>query len=133
VLEGEGRRGRPRGDIELGEDVLQVPGDGVLTDDQHGGDFTVGLAGGDQAKHLGLAHGQPAGQLLAPAERHGRLARVAGGAEPLERGPSRAQLQHSVLIASGTAQRGAVQHPRLRGLVGQPELLPGRAGGAQAL
>src|SRR5437870_2066621 len=49
VLERErSRRGAGR-DAELREDVLQVPGDGVLAEHELRGDLTVALPGRDQA------------------------------------------------------------------------------------
>ena len=55
VLERERARGRPRRNAELPEDVLHVPGDRVLADDELGRDLAVALARRQQAQHLELA------------------------------------------------------------------------------
>ena len=47
---------------ELHEHVLEVTGDRVLADHELCGDLAVRLPRGDQAKHLGLPRGQPAGE-----------------------------------------------------------------------
>ena len=48
VLEGEGRRRSARGEAELRVDVLEMPGDGVLADDEGRGDLAVAPARGDE-------------------------------------------------------------------------------------
>jgi len=55
VLEGKSAGRGARGDIQLGEDVLQVAGDRVLADRQLRRDLAVAAAGGDQAQDLELA------------------------------------------------------------------------------
>ena len=50
VLVGKGAGRRPRRDAELGEDVLEVPGDGVLADEQIGGDVPVSPAANQVAR-----------------------------------------------------------------------------------
>ena len=62
VLEGEGRGGGTGADVELGEDVGEVAGDGLLAEDQLGGDLRVAAAGSDQAEDLGLACGETGGE-----------------------------------------------------------------------
>src|SRR5215218_2048090 len=59
VGERERARGGPRRDPELGEDVLEVTGDGVLAEVQVRRDVAVAPARGDEAQHLELARGEP--------------------------------------------------------------------------
>src|SRR5690348_11633373 len=59
ALEGEGGRGRARGQSELGVDVLQVPRDGVLADHELHGDLAIALSLRHKAEDLDLATGQP--------------------------------------------------------------------------
>src|SRR5512145_2714034 len=54
VLVGPGGGRGPRRDAELGEDVAQVPGDGLVADEQLGRDLAVGPAPGHEPQHLGL-------------------------------------------------------------------------------
>src|SRR5690242_19060571 len=58
VLVGIASSRRPAGQAELGEDVAEVTGDGLLADAESVGDGAVGSAGGDQAEHLDLACGK---------------------------------------------------------------------------
>ena len=51
---GERCRSGARRDAELREDVLEVPRDGVLADDQRPRDLPIRLAGGDESKDLDL-------------------------------------------------------------------------------
>src|SRR5687767_10364568 len=55
VLVGEGTGGGPRLDTHLGEDVLKVPGHGVLAQDERRCDLPVALPGGDETQHLALS------------------------------------------------------------------------------
>src|SRR5215212_6440207 len=64
ALEGERARCGPRGNAELREDVLKMPGDGVLADHERPGDLLVALTGRDEAEDLELAGGQP---IIVPA------------------------------------------------------------------
>ena len=64
---GDAFAGRERGgrgattDTQLGEDVGQVPGHGLLAEVQLGRDPPVGLARGNEPQHLRLSLGQPTG------------------------------------------------------------------------
>ena len=58
MLERVCRRSRPRGDTELPEHVLDVPGDGVLADDQLRCDLTVRPPRSHEPEHLELARRQ---------------------------------------------------------------------------
>src|SRR5512133_3968877 len=55
VLEGERARGGPRLHVELPEQVLQMPRDGVLADHELRRDLLVALAGGDEPQDVELA------------------------------------------------------------------------------
>src|SRR6266536_4749926 len=59
LLERESARRRPRRDVKLAEDVLDVPRDGVLSDDERRRDLPVGLSCGDKAQDVELARAQP--------------------------------------------------------------------------
>ena len=61
VLVSEGRGGGPRGDVKFVENIAHVPVDCLFAQGQLLGDGLVGLAGGDQAKHLQLPLRQSAG------------------------------------------------------------------------
>src|SRR6478735_9075915 len=54
VVVSPGRRRRPGPDAQLDVDVRQVPGDGLLTEEQPLRDVSVGEPGGGQADHLDL-------------------------------------------------------------------------------
>jgi hypothetical protein len=60
VLVGECTRGGPRRDAKLGEDVLQMPCDSVLAEDQRRGDLPVAQSGRDQTKDLPLTEAKAA-------------------------------------------------------------------------
>src|SRR4051794_19227917 len=45
----------PRGDVELAEQVAHVRFDGLDAEEQLGGDLGVGVATGDEARHVQLA------------------------------------------------------------------------------
>src|SRR5215211_3116955 len=55
VLERVRRGGGARADAELGEDVADVPFDGLLAEEQLGGDRPVAVARRNQREHLELA------------------------------------------------------------------------------
>src|SRR5688500_245023 len=59
VLVREGAGGGPRSDAQLGVDVLQVPSDGVLAEDERRRDLAVAATGGDEAEDLPLPGAQP--------------------------------------------------------------------------
>ena len=85
MLEREGGRGRARWDVELGEDVLQMPGDRVFADHELDGDVAVGLPRRDEAQDLDLAHREPSRALVAPEE-GGRGRRLRRSPQAFERG-----------------------------------------------
>src|SRR5687767_11861430 len=60
-LGGVGDRRRPRGQIEPGEDVADVPVDGVLAQPELARDLFVGEAAGDEPDDLPLARGEGGG------------------------------------------------------------------------
>ena len=61
TFERERRRSSARRDAELGEDVLEMAGNGVLADDEGSGDLPVRAAGRHQAENLELARAEPIG------------------------------------------------------------------------
>lgn len=59
VRERERRRRSSRRDVQLGEKVLNMPGDRVIADEQLVCDLMVGFARGDQPQHLEFPVRQP--------------------------------------------------------------------------
>src|SRR5262245_36837725 len=59
MLVGERARRGARRHAELRVDVLQVPGDRVLADDERRGDVAVAVPRSDQPQHLQLALAEP--------------------------------------------------------------------------
>jgi hypothetical protein len=66
VLVRIGARSGARWRADLGENVVDVPGDRVLADDQGRRDFAIGLADRDESQHLHLTSGQPVARLASP-------------------------------------------------------------------
>ena len=58
VVERERARGGSRSDAELGEDVLEMPGDCVLADYESLADLLVAEAARQQSQHLDFSGGQ---------------------------------------------------------------------------
>ena len=126
VLEREGRRRRARGDLELREHVLQVPGHGVLADHQLDRDVAIGLPCGDETEDLGLAPGQPARELTPILEeRTGPCGPVRRRAARTPRAPPGARARRPP--CRPPPDREPVPGTREGGLVGQLQLLPRRA------
>src|SRR5512133_863874 len=124
VLEGESACGRAGGDAELGEDVLDVPGDGVLADHEHRGDLAVARAGRDQAEHLELARRQPVGVGFSSVQRAGG-GEVRRRSELPERDAGRLELEREGLVVAERTTRPPDEQSGTRTLVGRFELLPG--------
>src|SRR4029453_9851661 len=80
LLEGGGGGRGPGGHAQLGQDVLHVPGHGVLADLQRASDLSVVLAGRDQPQHLHLTVGQHPRRRTPTLEQSRRVAHVGGGA-----------------------------------------------------
>src|SRR5262249_50479842 len=116
--------GRARGDAELREDVLDVPCDRVLADHQGGGNLLVARADSNEPENLHLAARQT-------MSRRGRLARhrvalrdARGGAEPLESGTGRVELQRKAFLIAERSARRSDEHARPRSFVRCLEVLP---------
>jgi len=124
VLECE-RSGRgSRRNAELAEDVLHVPGDGVLADHKRCGDLLVALPRGDQAKHLQLTGRQPVFRRLAcPGERI-HQGDIGCRSQLLESAPSRIELQRESVLVAKELARSPHQHTHVRDFVWSLELLP---------
>ena len=94
VVVGVGGGGGPRRNVELVEDVAHVPVDRPLAQEQLGRDGLVGLAGGDQAKHLKLARREPmwCDRRCALAERV-EPSKVRRGSQPFKDGSGGVELE----------------------------------------
>ena len=87
--DGEGGRGGAGGDAELGEDVVEVAGHGVVADREIAGDLAVGPARGNEAQHLDLAIRETPLGRVGPVARSA-VARRASGSAPSRRKAARA-------------------------------------------
>src|SRR4029079_8717184 len=81
----EGCRSGPRGDVEFGEDVLDVSSDRKLADAELIGDLTIGLAGRDAPEDFDFAPGEAMEIFCRPSVRRLEAADVRKGAKFLER------------------------------------------------
>src|SRR5918996_2872275 len=127
VLEGEGGGCRPRGDTELREDVLDVPSDGVLADDELRGDLPVALPGGDEPEHLQLA---PRQAVLVPADfprQRVQPSEVRRRSELVEDRPGSVELQRRGVVVANGSTREAEEGADAGGLVRRLQLLPRQA------
>jgi hypothetical protein len=131
VLVGEGRRRGSRGDIELGEDVADVPIDCLLAQGKLARNGLVGFAGRDPAKDLEFARCQPI-SLIGRGALHQRVdpGEIGCGAQPLEYGLGRVDLQiGTVLVPKGAAGQSD-QHAHARSGIGRLDPLSHLEGAA---
>ena len=124
MLEGRGGGRGPGGHTQLGEDVLHVPGDGVLAEVQRASDVSVVLPGRDQPQHLYLAVGQHPWRCAPLLEQGGGVARVRGGAEALKPSPGGVDLDPPALLVAEHPLGRADQQPCGGFLIRQLELPP---------
>ena len=111
VLEGERGRGRPGGDAQLREDVLHVPGDGVLAEHERRGDLAVRPAGGDEPQHLELAATQAVRIVPVGPQQGVDAAKVRSRGETLEDRPRRLELQPRRVLVLERAGRRSPRAP----------------------
>jgi hypothetical protein len=133
LLEGRGGGRGPGGHAQLGQDVLHVPGNGVLAEVQRASDVSVVLAGRDQPQHLDLAMGQHPPRCVPALEQGRRVVRVGGGAEVVEPSPSGVDLNLRALLVAEQPLGRADQQPGGGLLIWQPELPPAAQGTAELL
>ena len=124
MLEGVRRRRCPRGDPELGENVLQMACHGVLADDQRRRDVAVRPSGRHQPEHLDLTCGEALVGAI-PPEQRSDAGPVGLGAEPVEGFPGGVQLEPGSVVVTDVSARQADQDPGPGRLVRHTEPMPG--------
>src|SRR5438552_1186728 len=133
VFEREGGRGGSCRHAELRVDVLEVACHRVLADHEGRSDVAVRHPGPDQAQHLDLARGEARGQAARLVEQRGGPLSVRASSEPLEGGPSCAQLEPRSFGIARVPHGDAEEHLGPRALVRELEFAPRDAGAPEIL
>src|SRR5918996_1191670 len=124
VLERERARRGPGRHSERGEDVLDVPGDRVLADDERLGYLPVALAGGEKTEDLHLARRESVRAL--PGARRGGVqpGEVGGGPERSEHVAGRLELERRGVLVAERAARLRDEESSPRRVVRRAQVLP---------
>ena len=119
-------RGRPRGHAELAKMFWRCRRDGVVADDEPGGDRAVALPARDQAQHLELALRQARGDRPVAARPVSDSTRRGPAQRRAVRTTSRRdlELQRGRVLVSQRRAGQSHEHSRAGGLVRRLELLP---------
>jgi hypothetical protein len=132
ALEGERSRRCSRRDAQLGEDVLQVAGDGVLADHECHADLPVAPAGRNEAQHLEFTVGEPVSVNGRGAwQERPDAGEVRCSSQLREDVASRFQLKRSRVRVAERPAGKPHEDPETSALVQRLELLPQLPGAAE--
>src|SRR5512133_4271340 len=122
VLVRVGRGGCPAVDVDLGEDVAEMPRHGLLTEEQFCCDASVRVALGYQDQHLTLPSRQRVTGRCASDWRQRSTIKL--GAKLFEDGTRRIQLHPRRILVTQRPARRAHLNPGTGGLIRRIDLLP---------